>query len=249
MSQANKIYFEDRSIVTPGDLIAEGEFQVPWSPYYYKVNGKYYSGITGLITVKDGSMFEVIPLESSRYYPKVGDTIIGLVEDIEIYGWVIDIKSFYSAYLPASSLLGRPISPGEDVRRYLDVGDYVIAKIEAFDRTISPVLTVKGKGLGRIPLGTVMDIMPVKVPRVIGKNRSMIEVLTSESGCEIFVAQNGRIHIKCANNLIEEALIEAINIIQSESHTKGLTERIRNFLKQKLGVIRNDSAPKTEANT
>ena len=248
MSGTNKIYFEDRSIVTPGDLIAEGEFEIPWSPYYYKIGNKYYSAITGLLEVK-GNLFEIIPLEGNRYFPKVGDTVIGLVEDVEIYGWILDIKSPYSAYLPALSLLGRPVSPGEDLRRYLNIGDYVIAKIETYDRTINPILSVKGKNLGRITSGTVIDIPPVKVPRVIGKNKSMLEALTEETGCEILVAQNGRILANCANKMVEEALISAIEIIEKESHIKGLTEKIRKFLREKLGENKNDTSAKTSTNT
>jgi len=244
-----KIYFQDRSIVTPGDLIAEGDFQVPWSPYFYRIENKYYASVTGLFTIKEGNIFEVIPLEGPHYYPRVGDTVIGLIEDVEIYGWVVDIKSFYSAYLPALSLLGRTVTPGEDLRRYLTIGDYVLAKVETFDRTINPILTVKGKGLGRIASGTVIDISPVKVPRVIGKNKSMLEVLTSETGCEVIVGQNGRILIRCASSAQEDALTEAINVIQAESHTKGLTERIRKLLREKLGGSKNDASAETKANT
>ena len=248
MSTINKIYFEDRSIVTPGDLIAEGDFQIPWSPYYYKFGNKYYSTVTGLLEVK-GNAFEVIPLEGNRYFPKVGDTVIGLVEDIEIYGWILDIKAPYSAYLPALSVLGRPVTPGEDLRRYLNIGDYVVAKIETFDRTINPILSVKGKNLGRITNGVVIDIPPVKVPRVIGKNRSMLDMLTEETGCEIIVAQNGRILANCANKAVEEALITAIRIIERESHIKGLTEKIRKFLREKLGENKNDASSKAQTNT
>lgn len=245
---SNKIFFEDRSIVAPGDLIAEGEFQIPWSPYYYKVGNRYYSSITGLIEVKE-NLFEIIPLEGHKYFPKVGDTVIGLVEDIEIYGWILDIKSPYSAYLPASALLGRSASPGEDLRRYLNSGDYVVAKIETYDRTVNPILSVKGKGLGRVSNGIIIDISPIKVPRVIGKNKSMLETLTSETGCEIIVAQNGRVLANCANKKIEEALVSAIELIERESHIKGLTEKIRKFMREKLGENKNDTSAETSTNT
>ncbi len=240
---ANKIYFQSRNIVVPGDLVAEGSFQIPWSPYFYKVGTKYYSTVIGIFESKD-PVFEIIPLEGPHYYPKIGDAVIGLIEDIELYGWILDIKSMYSAYLPASSLLGRAVNVGEDIRKYMDTGDYVIAKIENFDRTIDPVLTIKGKGLGRISSGTVIDIMPVKVPRVIGKNKSMFEVLTTQTGCEITVAQNGRIWANCPSQDKENILMLAIKTIEEESHTKGLTDRIKSLIKEKVGEI-NDSTSKT----
>ncbi|MCI2414599.1 MAG: exosome complex RNA-binding protein Rrp4 [Candidatus Aramenus sp.] len=242
MSSNNKIYFPNRSIVVPGDLVAEGNFQVPWSPYYYKQGNKYYSTVIGLFEVKE-PIFEIIPLEGSYYYPKIGDTVIGLVEDIELYGWILDIKSMYSAYLPASSLLGRSVNLGEDLRKFIDVGDYVIAKVENFDRTTNPVLNVKGKGLGRVAYGTVIDIMPVKVPRVIGKNKSMLEVLTSETGCEILIAQNGRIWANCPSKDKENILILAVKTIEAESHIRGLTDRIKSLIKEKIGES-NDSNTK-----
>ncbi|AEE93716.1 exosome complex RNA-binding protein Rrp4 [Acidianus hospitalis] len=232
----NKIYFKSRSIVVPGDLIAEGSFQIPWSPYIYKLGNKYYSTVIGIVDPKD-STFEIIPLEGSHYYPRVGDTVIGLIEDVELYGWIVDIKAPYSAYLPALSLLGRPVNIGEDLRKYLDIGDYVIARVESFDRTINPVLTVKGKGLGRLNNGKIIDIMPVKVPRVIGKNKSMYELLTSETGCEMIVAQNGRIWANCPSKDMEEVLFLSIKTIERESHIKGLTDRIKELIEKKKGEL------------
>ncbi|EZQ03876.1 MULTISPECIES: exosome complex RNA-binding protein Rrp4 [Acidianus] len=231
-----KLYYQERTIVSPGDLIAEGAFQIPWSPYIYKIENKYYSSVVGIFEPKE-NRFEVIPLKGSFYYPKIGDTVIGLVEDIETYGWIVDIKAPYSAYLPGSSLLGRSVNIGEDIRKYIDVGDYVIAKVENFDRTIDPILSVKGKGLGRIIHGNIIDIMPVKIPRVIGKNKSMMEVLTTETGCEMLVAQNGRVWANCPSKEMEDILIFSIDKIEHESHIKGLTDRIKNFIQEKKGEL------------
>ncbi|ARM77115.1 exosome complex RNA-binding protein Rrp4 [Acidianus manzaensis] len=235
-SNNSKMYYQSRAIVTPGDILAEGNFQIAWSPYIYKQNNKYFSSVIGIFEPK-GNVFEVIPLEGSKYFPKIGDTVIGLVEDIELYGWTVDIKAPYSAYLPASTLLGRPANPGEDLRKYIDVGDYVMAKVENFDRTTSPTLSVKGKGLGRLNGGNIIDIMPVKVPRVIGKGRSMLEVLTTETGCEIIVSQNGRIWANCPSKDMEDILFFSIRTIERESHIKGLTDRIKNLINEKKGEL------------
>jgi len=105
---------------------------------------------------------------------------------------LVDIVSPYKAYLQGSSLLGRPVNAGEDLRRYLNVGDYIMAKVDSFDRSSSPMLSVKGKGLGRISKGKVVDVSPVRTPRLIGRNRSMVETLSGETGCEVLVGQNGR---------------------------------------------------------
>ncbi|AEB96083.1 MAG: exosome complex RNA-binding protein Rrp4 [Metallosphaera sp.] len=245
MSGENKIYLQDKSIVVPGDLIAEGNFQIPWSPYIIKQSNKYFASVVGILEIKE-PVFEVIPLEGSHYYPRIGDTVIALVKDVEQYGWIVDIKAPYSAYLPAASLLGRPANVGEDLRRYIDVGDFVIAKLESFDRTSDPTLSVKGKGLGRVSTGTVIDVLPVKVPRIVGKGRSMMDTLSTETGCDLIVAQNGRVWANCPSIEKEKILITAIRTIEQESHTKGLTDRIKKLIKESLG---DKSVTSSEAQT
>ncbi|MCY0849195.1 exosome complex RNA-binding protein Rrp4 [Sulfuracidifex metallicus DSM 6482 = JCM 9184] len=233
---------QPRAIVAPGDIIAEGEIKVGWSPYFLRVGDKYISTVVGMVNVKDSS-FEVIPLEGSFYYPKVGDTVIALIKDIEPYGWSTDIKAPYSAYLPASSLLGRPVNSGEEIRKFMDIGDYVVAKVEAFDRTTDPILSLKGgKDLGRINSGIVIDFMPIKVARIIGKGRNMIETLSTETGCNIFVAQNGRLLANCPSKASEELLIFAIRKIEEESHIKGLTDKIKQLIREKAGGISASNA-------
>lgn len=232
--QQPKIYVNDRQIVAPGDLLAEGELEIPWSPYIFREKSKYYASVTGIVEVKDGSL-TVIPLKGSKYFPRVGDTVLGSIEDVELYGWSVDIKAPYLAYLPAISLLGRPVSPGEELRRYLDVGDYVIAKVEAFDRTTNPILTARGKDLGKVPEGMVISVSPVKIPRIIGKNRSMINTMSSLTGCNIEAFPNGMVWVRCPTKALEDLINDAIRIIEAESHTKGLTERITTFIASKLG--------------
>ncbi|TRM85370.1 RNA-binding protein, partial [Sulfolobus sp. E3] len=56
-----------------------------------------------------------------------------------------------------------------------------------------------------------------------------------ESGCSMLVANNGRILANCPSQLAEKVLIEAIRKIESESHIKGLTDRIKKFIQEKLG--------------
>jgi len=231
---SGRIYVHDRAIVYPGDLIAEGDFSVPWSPYIQKAHNKYYSTVIGLVEVKD-NYFSVIPLKGSKYMPKVGDLVIGMVTDLDVLGWEIDIRAPYSSYLPASSLLGRPVSPSEDLKRYLNTGDYVLCKIEAYDRSTNPILSIKGKGLGRISHGVVIEISPNKVARVIGKNKSMLNNLMTHTACEITVAQNGRIWANCPSKQMEDLLIIAIETIERESYIKGLTDKISQMLKEKKG--------------
>ena len=75
--------------------------------------------------------------------------------------------------------------------------------------------------------GMLIDVSPSKVPRIIGKQGSMINLLKDLSKCQVHVGQNGKVWINGDNC---EKLIEAIRVIERESHISGLTEKIEKLL-------------------
>ncbi|MEM1622438.1 MAG: RNA-binding protein, partial [Metallosphaera sp.] len=78
------------------------------------------------------------------------------------------------------------------------------------------------------------------------KGKSMLETLSTETGCDILVAQNGRVLANCPSKEKENVLIMAIRTIERESHTKGLTDRIKKLIKESLG---DNSVTSSEAQT
>ena len=230
-----RVFFKPRSIVVPGDVLAEGDDIEVSSIYIERVGNRYIAAITGLFTVEevDGrKRIGIIPLEGV-YIPKPGDIVIGLVRDIGITHWEVDIASPYKGILTVQEVLDRPFNPATDsLKRYLDVGDYIVAKVVAFDRARDPLLTIKGEGLGRISEGAIVEIKPSRVPRVIGKKGSMVNMLMQETGCRILVGQNGRILVNCPNKDLEEIVVLSIRKIEAEAHTTGLTESVRAFIRE-----------------
>ena len=226
-----KLFVKQRDLVVPGQLIAEGDIGVTTPTYINKIGSKLYSTVIGLVNIdEERKSLGIIPLEGF-YYPSPEDLVIGVIKNVGITSWEVDIRAPFTAILYAADLLGRPINPAkEDLSQYLDVGDMILAKVEVFDRTRDPILTTKGKGLGKITKGAVIEISPVKVPRVIGKKGSMHQVLEEETGCKVVIARNGRILIDCPNKALEEILILAIRKIERESHIPGLTDRIKEFI-------------------
>ena len=75
--------------------------------------------------------------------------------------------------------------------------------------------------------GRIMKITPSKVPRVIGKAGSMIELIKDKTKCQIIVGQNGVIWLKGEN---EGLAAKTIYKIERESHTTGLTDKITAYL-------------------
>ncbi len=226
----SSIYVQNRELVTPGHLLGAGKLTVTTPTTVYVLDGKYFSAVVGLAGV-EGDKIGVIPLEGF-YYPKVGDVVVGIVTSVGVSSWEVDIRAPHSAILYASDFLNRPFNPGREMLSdYLDIGDVVLAKVENVGRGRAASLTVKGKGFGKISRGSLVEISSAKIPRVIGKKGSMLQLLLNECKCEIVVAQNGRILISnCPSRDYEEIAIMAIKKIEKEAHIPGLTDRIKEFI-------------------
>ena len=82
------------------------------------------------------------------------------------------------------------------------------------DRLNAPELTTVGKYLGKRNNGIVISIDPPKIPRVIGRNGSMIKILKNMTRTNIFVTQNGRIWLKGEDIAHERLLIDEIKKIE-----------------------------------
>jgi len=232
------VFFEKREIVTPGDLIAEGDYLAGENTY--REGEKLYATRVGLVDFIDKTVM-VVALHSF-YVPRVGDTIIGKVVELTIAGWLIDIKAPQPAMLRASDVFERSFKPQrDDLPSIFDIGDLIITKVIAYDRTRDPQLTVREPGLGKITRGQIMEITPTKIPRVIGKKGSMISMIKDYTGCHIVLGQNGVILISGKTSENEQLAMMAIRKIDEESHISGLTDRVTEMLKKIKGVSEKDA--------
>jgi len=228
------IFFEKKQLVTPGEMLAEGEY-LPGENTYMEQN-KIYASRIGLVDT-DNKKVNVVALRAF-YVPKVGDIVIGTVLEVGFNGWTIDIEGPYSAILRASDVLSRPFKPQNDeLSAVLNAGDLIVAKIASYDRAHDPQLTVGEPGLGKITRGQILHVTPTKIPRVIGRKGSMISMIKQETNCQIILGLNGVILVTGKSPEDEEIAIEAIRKIEQESHTSGLTDRITQLLKERKGKV------------
>jgi len=225
------LYVSNRQIVLPGEPVATRDYVVS-GPVYWD-GDRAYSSVVGLVELRSEREVSIVPL-SGAYRPRVGDIVIGYVSDIGPTGWLIDIKSPYEAYLPLQEATLKPVDPNMvDLKDLLGVGDVVLARILEYNLTKEhPVtLTLKEARLGRIESGVIVEIGPVKVPRVIGRRGSMVN-LFAELNCNVTVGQNGRVWVKCRDQGDEPFVARMIKLIERESHTSGLTDRMRNLVER-----------------
>jgi exosome complex component RRP4 len=223
-------FYEKRQLVLPGDLLAEGDYIVGENTY--KEDNKIYATRIGLVDY-DNKKICVVALKSF-YIPAVGDTVIGKITEVGMSSWTVDINAPYLATLRAADVLDRSFKPRKDeLPSIFDVNDLIIAKIVSYDRTCDPLLTVREPGLGKISRGQVIEITPTKIPRVIGRKGSMVNMIKDETGCQIIIGQNGLILISGKTPEDERIAILAIRKIEEEAHTSGLTDRITEMIRRK----------------
>ncbi len=232
------IFYEKRQLVTPGDLIAEGDYIA--GDNTYKESDKFYATRVGLLDYGDRRL-SVVALKAF-YLPSVGDLVIGKVVEVGFSGWSLDINAPYIATLRASDAFDRPFkTQRDDLTSIFDVGDLILCKIVAYDRTRDPLVTIREPGLGKITRGQVTEVTPTKIPRVIGRKGSMISIVKRETNCQITIGQNGMIVVNGKNPEDERLAIMAIRKIEEEAHTSGLTDRITEMLQKEKGGVENIS--------
>jgi exosome complex component RRP4 len=223
----SELLVKERQLVIPGELLARGLDFLP-SSGCYRVNNELKSKLLGLVKLKD-RFIGIIPL-AGVYIPKTGDGIIGLVEDMQTTIWIVDINSPYDAILPLSEAVGEYVDLNRtDISIYYDIGDLIYAKVLNVSKSKQVQLTMNDHRARKLISGRVLTITPSKVPRLIGKQGSMIELIKNKTNCQIIVGQNGVVWIKGEK---EGLAAKAILTIESESHVTGLTDKITAMLEK-----------------
>jgi exosome complex component RRP4 len=215
----------DKKIVIPGDLLSEYTKKAGYGTYVK--NDKIYSLFCGIENLKEDKV-GVIPL-AGAYVPSVNDVVIGIVIVVTPSNWIMDIAAPYDGLFHVSEYPRRVES--REMPNILDVGDSIILRVRDVDSSMKVELALRDSSFHKLRTGQIVEVEPVKVPRVIGHGGSMISMLKKETNCSIFVGQNGRIWIDGKDDDIE-LLSKALRKIEAEAQRSGLTDRIYNFLKE-----------------
>jgi exosome complex component RRP4 len=222
----SELLVKERQLVIPGEVLAKGLDFLP-SSGCYRVNNELKSKLLGLVRLKD-RFVGIVPL-AGVYIPKTGDGIIAHIEDMQSTIWITDINSPYDAILPLSEAVGEYVDLNKtDISIYFDIGDLIYAKVLNVSKSKQVQLTMNDHRARKLTGGRILNITPSKVPRLIGKQGSMIELIKNETKCQIIVGQNGIVWIKGEK---EGLAAKAILTIESESHISGLTDKITAMLK------------------
>jgi len=230
----SEVLVKEKEIVVPGDILAQGMDFLP-SFGTYRMGDKIFASTVGLVHI-DRKVIKLIQL-AGNYLPKKGDVVIGEVIDILMSGWRIDFGSPYQAVLSLQAGSADYIDKDADLSKYFAIGDLVSTKIVKVTSQKLVDVTMKAPGLKKLYGGRTVKISPHKVPRIIGKAGSMVSLLKQMTGSWIIVGQNGTCWVKNEDMKKEMLTIDAVKMVEANSHVSGLTEKVKEYLTKKLGEL------------
>jgi len=200
----------DKKIVIPGDLLTLEKKKLGQNTYIE--NEKIYSSVIGLVT-ENPEYISVIAM-NGPYLPIVGDGILGIVKSEIVNGYFLDYNSPGEIYLPKSNL-----------SKELRIGSVIFARI----RNITESDSIELENVNVLPQGCIFDTSPVKVPRLIGKNDSMLNLFKQYTESSIVIGKNGWVwYISKKPQLLEKAM----NLVANNSQKSNLTNTIKEYLEK-----------------
>lgn len=199
-----------KRIVVPGDLISAERKRL--GSNVYVSNGRIYSKVLG-ITEDSDEKASVVPLEG-KYNPQSEDVVIGVVVRAISAGYNVNLNSYADSFIPRSVM-----------RDDLKVGDLVSGKVTYVNELREAELGFPRKMFG----GDVIEVTPVRTPRLIGKNGSMLDLLKQGTKCDIIVGKNGRVWARNGNI---DLLRKVVTFINENSYKSNLTNSVEAFFKE-----------------
>jgi len=223
---------KEREIVVPGEELVKSMEFLP-GRNCFREGEAIVAKKLGLVSV-DHRVVSIVPL-NSPYIPQEGDMVIGEVTNIQDNGWVIRIDAPHEAFLPLAGVREYIDTRRTSLSKFYDRGDVIYAKVSRLQGksiylSMQDIKTRKFRG------GRIVKVNPAKVPRIIGKQGSMISLIKDGTGCRIHVGQNGKVWIDGGDM---DTCIKVLSLIEKEAASEGLTDKV-------AGLLRATPKPKDE---
>ncbi len=162
---------------------------------------------------------------TSVYEPHEGDDVIGKVIEVSSKYWVVDINAPYYTRLDARDLNFR--AEINELDHYIKMGDLVYARVfRVYTGNHAADISLRGTKYAKLPSNLIVKVDPMKLPRLIGKEGAMINLIKTGSGCDVIVGQNGIAWIDGDDDK-KPLAINAIELVQKEYYNPNLTDMVR----------------------
>jgi exosome complex component RRP4 len=223
------IHVKDHDIVTPGELLSD---EGNGSHGTYLEGTKVFSKYFGVIRIEPKGV-GVQPL-TSVYEPMEGDEVVGQITEVGGKYWVVDINAPYYTRLDVRDMNIR-IDTNE-LDKYLDIGDLVYVRVFKIYPNHSADVSMRGTRYAKLPGRTTAKIDIMKLPRLIGKEGTMINIIKTETNCDMLVGQNGIVWIN-GEDYNKALALAAVNLVEKEYYNPNLMDKIKELLKNVRGKV------------
>ncbi len=198
-----------KRIVVPGELITDKKKKV--GENIFITEEKIHSSVLGILNETD-DFVSIVPL-NGPYIPQENDPIVCVVRNVTANGYIIDVNSHSDCFFPKSL-----------ITKELKIGQILFARVKGVDGADVSELD----NINILPDGLIYSVSSVKIPRIIGKNDSMLNILKKYTQSNILIGRNGWIWYVSKNaGLLENA----ISMIIRNSQKANLTNTIEEYLK------------------
>ena len=217
---------QKRQLVIPGETIVSGNEFLPGEGAY-RDGEEIVAGKFGVANIFEKHV-RVVPV-SGAYYPRRGNTIIATIVDITFNGWLMDFGGAQNAFLPVAEV-PRFVNKNE-MQEFLDFGETVIVKVwDVKSRGVD--VSMKMRGFGKIEGGMILSVGANEVPRIIGKEGSMVKMIKGATGCDVTVGQNGKVWIAGKSTDDEVNAKKIVEFISENVTVSGLTDMVEKLIKE-----------------
>jgi exosome complex component RRP4 len=219
-----------RRIVLPGEYLAHREGRKIGQGVYLE-GEQVFAKILGIPRIEKDEIY-VIPT-GGVYVPQTGDKIIGVISSTEISGWFVDINCPWLAFMPLAEAVEEFVDRERvDLSRFYDLGDIIYCRISKVTRNKDVRVSMRDIEAKKLYGGVLVKVSPAKIPRIVGRRGSMINLIKARTGCKVLIGENGVIWIKGRE---KAKAVQAIRMIEKEALLYGLTAKIERMLGGKEG--------------
>ncbi len=209
-------------IVTPGTLVSDSGNGGEGT---YSEGSNVFSKFLGTVQNYNGRV-SVSPM-TSIYMPMEGDNVIGRIVEVSTKYWVVDIDAPYYTRLDSRDVNFRA-ELGE-LDKYLQLGDLIYARLFRIYANNSADISMRGSNYGKLDSNMISKINISRIPRLIGKEGAMINMIKEMTGCEILVGQNGVVWVNGQDDG-KTAALAAVKFIDENHANQNLMESVRGLL-------------------
>lgn len=203
-----------KRLVIPGELITHKIKKLHSNVFLD--NSKIYSSVIGLVSDYNDNL-SVIPLNGT-YKPCIGDGILAVVKDEVANGYILEFNSYDDSFLLKSN-----------IRKELKIGTLIFLRI----KNIAANDSLEFDNINILPMGRVFETSPVKIPRLIGKNESMLNLFKQFLGGNIVVGKNGWVWYNSPKIFLAN---KAFSMVVNNSQKSNLTNSLKNFFEKNKSI-------------